>query len=623
MNRLTGLILGLALAPALAGADGNGVSVCGLTVFPSPMEPTFVSDACQDGTLLHQRVYVRGDSELQTSTTIQVPGEGELCIRVANGDGGVAGSGVSSARVRFDGRFIAHPSDFPTDEIIERRLDVGAGSSELQVRLNGSPGSLLDVEIRFDSGTAAFTTPGINDLVDIGALGTDHPLLLPLEATGFHNDTLFVAGVFPRHLAGDHAIDFEFVIRSLETCEDVARIGGTQAINSPTYFSAIWDGRIDTIGSVAPEGRYAYFVEADIVRLADNVVVDQAVSEARGLLIDYSALIFDRQISQPCNPEFEDCGCGDLPESLCKIITYDNLIDPRNTTTDLSEVITTTFDEDGRATVHVDLRNFNGGGLVPLKSTPWSSVDEAKEFISSLTGVPASSEELFPFHYVQNGWSTILNPFGPSPYSSGHFLLDLLSDGQGRLFTSIGTYPIRQIVEEQLQDNYEDAPEGWDRSIREGMGCSFTGNFDGDTELRARQCSLATAFELADGVGLYQLETRVFDIERNNQKINRVHHCTFFPTLQCTYRSIFNPEPVSTEHRIYRETEDGMVLDRTVRHDFDAADRVLISFPRGRPDDSIDGICSRTIVGEGELITRLDTADGAVSETCITNGVYL
>jgi hypothetical protein len=282
--------------------------------------------------------------------------------------------------------------------------------------------------------------------------------------------------------------------------------------------------------------------------------------------------------------------------------------------------ITTTQDlVSGRYTVVVDLRTYNAGGLVPKGNGFWANEASLRQWVTEMTGVPSSpGDSLFNFDYVQLGTSTPVRGSSGVQTSFNHFFLDAITDQFGRLFVGGKLTNLATLFNDDAG-----APAVYTLTDpRVGDECSNSGNTDGVNGMRAKFCAYNTAVPVGDvtDLGVYALRTTVFDIEYNNLRTRQDPHFIIDGVLKVGFRIRQVPaDSLEIESSFYVDNAGDPALTRT--ETTIASDAVGLSFSADRGDGE-GGVCSRAVATRDGLAVRMDSADGAVPDSCVINGIF-
>jgi hypothetical protein len=614
----------------------------------------------------------------------------------------------------LDGSVIATPPDY-IDLYDQQIHKLEAGAHDISVVLFGRRGAWMDVEARqivpgdggggdddfpglpapgevqIDPATGAIDMVSVDGKVRLQNLATDHPYLTP-DGDGDNDVTEFRALVTPLvALPGkddgsvNYFVAWEFQIRDLETCGTInAGLSGTTQINSPTLVSVTWDGT-DEFGNALPNSNYGYVFHATIV---DQFGVDfgTLTSPVFGIVLDVpqSAVDYDEALlpvgadpfcDQATDPDscrcrdLDDDGEPDADDANCKFAITSELLpelgsppgvlgnynDP--SLIDRSFITTTVDPVTGRHEVFVDLRDYNAGGLVPKGAGQWTSEAELRQWVASMTEVPAGTgDSLFNFDYVQVDTTTGVDGSGIAFNTLNHFLLDAMTDTAGQLryqFLVLGGTPpsgggllpnctgglppdnppclFTKVIPLGSSFNDDaDAPLKFqvsDTARRTGDECTNSGNSDGVHVLHGKFCAYNTAVSVdlesddpLNELGIYMLRTTTFDIRYDVPTVQD-GFCTFDSTgLTCGIRTRqVRADTLEIESSYYVDNAGDPALTRTRTDQANDAVSLSVAVDRG---DGEDGVCSRAALVKGGLAVRMDAADGAVPDTCIINGIF-
>jgi hypothetical protein len=499
---------------------------------------------------------------------------------------------------------------------------------------------------------------GDSGILELTKVMVDHPMFSP-NGDHYHDTALFNADNFSTSLPGkksgqyDFFLDWQWEIVEADSCASLGTVltGRTQ-YNSPTNVQALWDGGDDraAAGAVVPDGKYLYRYQASLTR-SDGLVIDSVTSRAHGMLVDSTSSRWPNSLGgvsgasvgnlsnanfiSSCNPSSDpdQCQCpssSSLPTgtrcTYASVSSLEGFDDPSSVNT--SSFITTTFDSGtDRWTVKVDLRNFNGGGLVPQSDGTWGDVTELQDFIEDLTGVPADSaqERLFNFDYVQLGYSTPVTSSQGAATGFNHFLLDLISDAQGDIIVDSTTYSLPQIFAaggNSIPSKFSIAND------RDGDECYHNGNTNGSTAVEARSCTEIRMANLDPGgtdIGIYRIKTRIFEYLIDGEGTTRENDCS---SSGCSVRTFQRDAAlIGAQRSHYLEDQSGVAFVKDVpNREMDTPALIMETdrtFFDGSQPKVYDGVCS-----EGGLSTYnnvqipLDSADGALPGTCVINGIW-
>jgi hypothetical protein len=653
---------------ALGTAEAEGTTVCGREVVASPA--LLPVNPCQDGEVVIDEDVQRTRGTPDETTTFEVEGASELCISIDNragvtsdgGDGGAGegrgrGSGdgssddddrgegrVSAAWVYVDGELVVGPDEFDQEtESLQRTLEVAEGEHEVRVRVASKPGAELGVEVKaanvLQTDGDQPTTTGENGILEVSNVAVDHPMFSP-NGDGYHDTALFIADNLPGDLPGEETGDYEYRLEwswniiDAETCNRVpAGITGTTRVNSPTNVRALWDGT-DGAGAAVDDGQYLYEYSVDLVR-SDDRVIDSATATARGMLVDSSSPdVETRDFGGQCDPGVDPAGCRcpeDTPDGVrCTFGWIPFLEDFENPSqVDTSQFITTRNPEGQRPEVVVDLREYNGGGLVPQTEATYRSVEALQSYVAALTGVAPDPDKtrLFNFDYIQLGYSTPVVEKEGVTSGFNHFLLDVITDAKGELTIDGRTVDIGAM----LASDQTPVPARFEiDNRRTGDECAYNGNFDGEQTLRARSCSKLRTANLdpaGTNLGVYVLESKVFDIEVDDVGTSRGTHCIVNGIFRCGVRTFHRDADLTSAGVQYIERKADTLLEaRDVETRGSETPALVVhtdrTFAEGGVEGPLDGVCARCIASGAAMSTPLDTATGAVSPSCIVNGIF-
>lgn len=640
---------------AQSGTLGQGNAVCGYSdVLPSPA--MLDEDPCHFGELVtskHISGYTWGGGG--ADATFNVSGESHVCVTVET-----AGSLVGPVLV--DGELVrANPNSSGQAGGTDYSLQLSPGTHAVEV-----PGAFwggATVEVRAtDVRPGQATVWGQNGILETHNVATDHSLFSP-NGDGFHDGTEFFADNYPWYLPGEFTGQFDFWLNweweviDAESCNSLGVVvAGQTQVHSPAHVAAPWDGvdpsaatsvsalSGDTASALVPDGRYLYIYRADLMR-SDGLWIDSVQSHPRGMLIDSTSrrepnsmgpMTFNpTAISNPnylttCDPSVDpdQCDCpSNLPaQTRCtneRISDLESFEDPSSVST--GDFITTTHDSTtGRYTVKVDLREYNGGGLVPQGNGTWSDINELQAYVEDLTGVPAdqNQERLFNFDYVQLGYST---PVTSTQAITGfnHFLLDVITDSEGKLHIDGTTYDLPEIFangESNIPAAYQIAND------RHGDECYVNGNTDGSTDVEARACTELRMANLDPGdtdLGIYRIKTRIFEVLEDEEGTERESYC--LSGGDCGVRTVQRDAAMFATRYLYQE-DNGTLVQLGRLLDVDKATPALVVetdrfFDDGGSNNPVDGVCMSGVANRAGMDIHLASGDGALPSSCIINGI--
>ena len=630
--------------------------VCGLDVLPSPARVP--QDPCQSGELIvAEQASPAANGFGSKETSFRLEAGSRVCIKL---------TGNAMSFVLVNGQpVMPRQSSSHHGASGEFTLALGAGSHNVEV--SSFDDASIGLEVRADKIRPGQTVvKGQNGIIELTNVAVDHPMFSP-NGDGYHDTALFNADNFPWYLPGeysghfDYFLNWEWEVIDASTCKSkgVVLAGQTQ-VNSPTNVQALWDGsgagaaNVQALGgttnaaSPVEDGRYIYQYRADLVR-SDGLWIDTVVSNPHGFLVDSTSSRWPNafattdsgpastgHISSPdsvrtCDPRNDQHDCLCPEDSLgsntrCTfawtedLYTFENPVDVPT-----SEFITTTIDQEtGRYTVEVDLREFNGGGLIPQTDGQFASIEALQEYISALTDVPADTNgnRLFNFDYVQLGYSTPMSGEGAVP-GFNHFLLDVITDASGKISIGDTIYDLPQI----FADGESNIPAEYAISNdRDGDECYHNGNTDGTTEVEGRTCTELRMVNLDPGesnLGIYRIKTQIFGVTVDGETTVRESHCA---SHSCGVRTIQRDAQRIEVKRTHYLDDNGQLsvgpINGTVRTDTPALIIETDRFFEGSGgNDSQDGVCSRANLGRNNMEVPLDSADGALPSTCIINGI--
>lgn len=610
-------------------------TVCGRDPIGSPTE---ISTApCRHGDLVVDRKIERSRGSAETvEQTFDIDEEGELCITIRP-LGSSPGPEPAAARVEIDGSAVAEPDDFRGNaEGVQRTIDIEAGPHDLSLRVASKPGSRFAVELRaVGGGTGGPVTEGDNGILELHNVAVDHPMFSP-NGDGFHETATFNAdnrhGRLPGGDSSEYHVDWEWRLVDSDSCEETTILEGETPLNSPTNVRATWDGGAEDGGAVE-SGGYLYEYRARLVR-SESRIVDRAVSRARGMLVERESPDYSGStLAGECDPGSDpyDCRCPDETDekrrcTFAWIPYLPTFGDPPSSPAS-NFIAADQAPETGRWRVVVDLREATGGGLVRQSGGEWRSVDQLQQYIASLTGVPPDPQDrqLFNFDYTQFGYSTPVTVDSGPVEGFNHFLLDLITDRNGRLTIAGDTIDVAA----QLEGTGGDTPSDFQiDETREGDECVHNGNFDGTTAVEAKTCNRIYSVNLAPGdseIGIHVVASELFDFQVDGLGTERDTHCIVNGIYKCGVRTFHRDTDAMTVggglyadrdalRRIRGESETSTDVPALVVH----TDRRVST-----PEASVfDGFCARNSATYGDLGIPLDAATGAVPSTCIVNGIY-
>lgn len=660
-----------------AGADDSSNSVCGFDVLPSPSNVS--TNPCEEGETILSESIERSTGKPEISTrTIEMDGAGELCVKLHDGsderetenggnngrdgaggenrsdrnrnrsaESGDAGANkvargmedrVTAAWLYVDGEEVAGPNDFAAHVgSLQKTLEVDEGEHEVEVRIASKPESSVDLEIRAVEGEPSeHTTEGEKGILEVKNVAVDHPLFSP-NGDGYHDTVEFNADNEMTRLPGDgrfdYRLDWDWTIVAADSCTKIdAGASGSKQVNSPTNVRYKWDGTTAT-GSVASDGNYIYRYHAELVR-SDGLVVDEAVAHARGFVLDTSKPDYDPNIAADrCDPDVDpyDCECPDDTEegTRCSFAWIPYL----ETFEDAGAVDTSAFltahedDQTGRWEVAVDLRNYNGGGLIPQKNGEWESIEDLQQYVSTLTGVPVDpdAKRLFNFDYTQLGYSRPVVRHEGVRAGFNHFLLDVITDADGRITIDGHTIDLKSAL---ASDTGAVPDEFKISNPRLGEECGYNGNTDGETDVRASSCTELRTANLDPGgtdLGIYIVQRQVFGFEVDGAGTVVDEVCIVNGIAKCGVRSLQRNADITFESRQYAETDEILEV-RDVESLGESIPSLVGHTDRHFEfDDStttpIDGICASDTATRDAVSIPLDSGAGALPPVCIVNGI--
>ncbi len=622
-------------------------TLCGMNARPSPS--SLAADPCASGELeLAENFQRSSGAPIDDVRGFDLAVDSRVCVTVDTND-------ADSATIYVNGEAVVEPQQVAPGKRFRHSLDLEAGTHTISVQLQSSPGSSLDVQVHSrpsDEMEPLFI--GDSGILEVTNIAVDHPLFSP-NGDGYHDDTLFNADNYPRSLPGeelgiyDYHLDWSWEVIEASTCNSIGVVhAGTTQVNSPTNVQALWTGSAADSANVAlssttdtdttvEDGSYLYKYDVTLMR-SDGMLIDSTETELQGVEVESSS---DPDFGDPvfgteCDPEVDkyQCECPEEPlpdgdRCTYASIHYDlaSFDDPSQL--DTSKFMTTSYDSDeDRYTVIVDLRTYNGGGLIPQGDGTWTNVEELQKYIEGLTGVPAdgSQRRLFNFDFIQLGYSTgvvdgegIVNGFN-------HFLLDVITDRYGNITIGSVTYDLETL----LDDSTINVPKEFIiNEERTGEECAYNGNTDGDTTVTAKGCTEVQVANLDPGetdLGIYRIESRIWDLRIDDLGTRRDQHCIVNGTYDCRVRTIHREGDMLLEHDHYVEED---TIDQVRALGVKEAGVAAFIFDVDRhwggeeSTTPIDGICSKGLaVRDGTFDVPLDSAAGAVSESCIVNGTY-
>jgi hypothetical protein len=322
---------------------------------------------------------------------------------------------------------------------------------------------------------------------------------------------------------------------------------------------------------------------------------------------------------QPGTPD-PNCAFSFISELLPELGLPPGFVGNYNDPTliDKSFITTTQDPVTERYTVTVDLRDYNAGGLVPNGGIAWPNQDFVRLWVEEMTGVPrGTGSSLFNFDYVQIGTSTSLDGNGFAPHTYNHFLLDALTNQAGYIHVG-GSLT---LLSNLFNDDSAAPAEYQIANPRENDECTTNAGTDGLNTAKAKFCAYNTAAPIAGtDFGVYMLRTTLFDIYYN-EETTQDGYCVFGDVgLTCGIRTWRVPaDTLEIESSYYVETANDPALTRTETTVVNNAVGVSMAADRG---DGEDGVCARAVATRGGLAVRMDSADGAVPDTCIINGIF-
>jgi len=628
------------------GDETDGKEVCGLETLPSPTKVT--ADACESGSTAVSETFTRSAGKPDTrKRTFTVDFSSELCLTVDNGGEADPGpdrkgpDGLAAAWIYVDDELVFGPDDFdPQTDRLRKTLDVTEGSHRVRVRLASKPGTSLELEAR-TAGHEPVGEPAVGDRGNLRVenIAVDHPLFSP-NSDGYHDTATFNADNIPTNPPGEssgnfsYEIDWKWKLVDAESCETVqAGPSGTTAVNSPTNVQATWDGT-DAGGSIVSDGNYLYQYSADLVR-SDGRVLDSVTATARGLVVDTASPDLGIQsFGDPCDTASDPngCKCPDQTDDgrRCTFAWIPNLTTFESPgEVDTSAFLTSHRDTTtGRWEVIVDLRNYNGGGLVPQHSGTYESIEQLRQYVAELTGVPADSDRtrLFNFDYRQLGYSTPVVRERGIVDGFNHFLLDALTDASGSVTIDDETIDLKTAL------RTSDGPVPEQLQIAEkrlGEECGYNGNTDGIDDIRAKSCTNLRTANLdpeRSNLGIYIFKKRIFGAEVNGSGTVRDEVCIINGIYKCGVRTFQRDIDTSLSSVQYTERADIEAI-RDTQSSASSLPAVVSHTDRffTGPDGEtsiIDGFCSEDTASSGILTAPLDSGAGALPGTCIINGIY-
>ena len=623
-----------------ADNDGNtdDSTVCGREVLPSPAQ--LPAAPCQRGDSVMSESFQRtAGPPNRDSKTFHLESNSRVCLTVTNGAGG---DRISAAWVYLDGDLLFGPDRF-SQQVGQLResLVLPAGDHEIRTRLASKPGASFDIDIRASGVTNMVTKQpdavGKQGILTVSNVAVDHPMFSP-NGDGYHETALFNADNnptgLPENKKSQYSLRWDWRIIDADTCSPAGvTLSGTTPVNSPTNVQVHWDGRDDG-GTIVPDGKYIYEYHVELLG-AGGKVVDTVTARPRGLLVDTTTPDFGTvDFTDKCEPRQDEheCRCPDDLEdgtrcTFAWIPYLQSFEDPA--TVDTGKFITTHQDPTtDRWEVVVDLRDYNGGGLVPQSDGTWDSLEQLQSWVSELTGVPADAEatRLFNFDYTQLGYSTPVVEKKGAVDGFNHFLLDAITDATGKITIGGRTIDLKQ----QLASSDTEVPSAYriDNPREDDEACGENGNTDGETRFQTKSCTKVKTANLDPGgtnLGIYLLVQRMFDVRIDGEGTSRDGHCIVNGIFKCGVRTVQRGADLTAageefiEHGeidLAREvetvgTDAPAVVTHTDRH-----------FSQGGDLTPIDGVCSRSLSSVGGMSTPLDTAAGAVAPSCIVNGIF-
>ncbi len=644
----------------MAGQQGSlteSNTVCGYDdVLPSPAR--FAYDPCQSGdVVLSQTLGGRGIGHhgRGSATSFNLDAKSRVCINVDH-------HSRFDLPILVDGK-IVRPHRL-TNGDKEYKLELDAGSHRLRVAgawLSGAQVEVRSSRVRLGQARVM----GENGILELTNVATDHTMFSP-NGDGFHDGTYFVADNYPWALPGELSgqfqfhLDWQWEVINADTCESLGVVAsGQTAVHSPAHVRADWDGSAPTtanaatalgssVGTSTPvaDGRYLYIYRADLMR-SDGLWIDSVESHPHGMIIDATSspdpnalgtMAFNATaMTNPndittCDPNTDPYGCNcptsGLPsDERCTWAMTNQLVrfdDP--TTVPTGDFITTTYDSNtGRYKVTVDLRTFNGGGLIPQTNGTFSSIDQLQNYIAELTGVPPdpNHQRLFNFDYVQLGYSTPVFD-GQAITGFNHFLLDVITDPNGRITIGGTTYDLPTIF--GSPDSYV-PPLYRINNDRDGDECYINGNTNGSTSVKARSCTQVRVADLDPGrtdLGIYRIRTRMYELKVNGEGTVRQNFCV---SKGCGVRTYQRDGKFGSNRDQYIETSRSVDLARQTSTSNGATPALIIEtdryFDQTGHNEPIDGVCMHGSVISHNMEVPLAGADGAVPSSCIIDGIAI
>jgi hypothetical protein len=635
----------------------NAQTVCGWETLPSPARPA--QDPCAAGEALLSADF--GTASSANSQSFELAADSHVCVVLDSSDD-------NGHSVSIDGEAVARDLRRPEGGRYTVRLPAGRHSLEVNAPAGEARGVTLSaVDLR----PGQDVVYGDSGVLELTGVMVDHPMFSP-NGDHYHDTALFNADNFPRSLPGkdsgqfDYFLDWRWEIVEAESCDslDIALTGRSE-VDSPTNnVQALWDGSDDgataqvqphgsstsiAAGAAVPDGKYLYRYHASLTR-SDGLVIDTVTSRAHSMLVDSTSSRWPSSLGtastssvgsltnsgfiRRCDPQNDpdNCQCpsaSSLPQGTrCTFASISSLEDFDDATTvPTSSFMETSYDSSAdRWTVAVDLREFNGGGLVPQSNGTWQNIAELQSFVEDLTGVPADSSQdrLFNFDYVQLGYSTPVTPEGATT-GFNHFLLDVITDANGDLTIGTTSYDLAQIFANggnSIPSKYQIANE------RDGDECYHNGNSDGEVEVEARSCTELRMANLDPGntdLGIYRIKTRMFEFLIDGEGTARETSCT---SNGCSVRTIQRDAMmIGAERGVF--TEEQAVVEIYDEYDaqYGGVPSVIIetdrAFVEGNDSRVFDGVCSRGVLSTYDSMEiPLDSGDGALPKVCIINGIW-
>ncbi|MFW5967365.1 MAG: hypothetical protein ACOCV2_07600 [Persicimonas sp.] len=647
-----------------------GTTVCGKKTLPSPGD--LAEDTCKEGEQIVSESFAnKDDNSGYVEHNIELEEDSRLCFTVED-------TSTAKATVKVDGEVIIDTDEFGNSFDGKRySLDLPEGKHKLEVDFASSPGETIDVTAKASPiDPVREMLVGQNNILEVTNIAVDHLLFSP-NADGYHDTTIFNADNYPRELPGedtgnfDYHLEWKWNVTDAETCQDMGPMqSGTEQVNSPTNVQALWDGSesggsgvqtnsttSSSSDTVVEDGSYLYQYEVDLVR-SDGLVIDTAKSDYRGLLVDTHGVMPDisgmqlmsddgddgdddeeeidfypPEFDGECDPDTDpdQCECPDsssLDDNVrCTYAEYSELQDFDDPDEIGDEVITSTYDDSkDRWVVVADLREFNGGGLVPQSDGQWQDVDELQEYISDLTGVPEDpdDERLFNFDFIQHGYSTGITEQGMTN-GFNHLLLDAITNPAGELI--IGGVTVN--VGAALYDDASPYPSQYHiDDDRDGDQGAYNGNSDGDQEITAKGLTkwrMAHIDPAGSDLGIYRFENRIFELEVDGEGTTREEYCD---ASDCRVRTFQRNAAFHVDKDRFVEAGGNIDQVDEVVEEGDNSPAILIETdrhwdPDGGSSTPIDGECTTSMaIYDSEYEVPLDSADGALPGTCIVNGVW-